>query len=215
MPDDDECSCGVCVQCGKCLFQIAWHCTQFWTTISIASIVVWIIYRPYRFHPRVDSAVLYALNTVTGPPANATEDQPQTSLRYDLAVDMSFHNPHHHLKIRYLDIGATAFYGDTRLGAANDALPAPFRQGPKNTTVLHPAFQGTVAVDSGIAAGLERELAAGTVHIRVSVSLTLKYKLCLTKEISFYKYDCWLWFPPPHSAAPAVFDFGTMCRLAK
>ncbi|CAL4990991.1 unnamed protein product [Urochloa decumbens] len=194
-----------CCECGKACFQVAWHCTQFWTTLSISAIVVWLVYRPNHFQPNVDSAVLNTLNlTATG------------GLRYDLAVDMSFRNSHRGLKIQYLDVSAIAFYNGTTLGPANDALPAPFRQGPKNTTVLHPKFQGMVAaVDSCVAAELERELAAGTVHVRVSASLTIKYKVGLIKQISFYKYDCWLWFPPPQVNAPAIFDAGTRCWLAK
>ncbi|CAL4979346.1 unnamed protein product [Urochloa decumbens] len=208
--------CKSCFQLGKSCFQIAWHCTQFWTTLSISTIIVWLIYRPHRFYPTVDPGILYAFNLTA--PGNATGQLP--SLRYNLAVDISLRNSHRGLKLQYLDIGATAFYNGTRLGPANDTLPAPFRQGPKNTTirrVLHPTFQGTLAaVDSSMAAELERELAAGTVHVRVSISLTIKYKVWLIKHISFYKYDCWLWFPLPHVNAPAIFhDAGTRCWLDK
>lgn len=78
--------------------------------------------------------------------------------------------------------------------------------------VLHPAFRGAVAVDGGAAAELEREAAEGTVHVKVSVALTLMYKVWFVKEVYFYNYDCWLWFPPPANAtAPAVFDAGTQC----
>lgn len=59
----------------------------------------------------------------------------KASLRYGLAVDLSFRNSHRRLPVRYLDVGATVFYNDTRLGPADDSLPAPFYQGPKNTTV--------------------------------------------------------------------------------
>lgn len=65
-----------------------------------------------------------------------------------------------------------------------------------------------------VAAELERELAAGTVHVRVSVSLALLYKVWLFSEVFFYDYDCWLWFPSPRDASPAVFDAGTRCWRA-
>ncbi|CAN6340292.1 unnamed protein product [Urochloa humidicola] len=192
--------------CFKGLFECAWQCVQFWTPLTVIVILLWLIYRPDRFRPRVDSAVLTALAV----DASAAGRQ----LRYDLAVDLSFRNSHGRLTIRYLDVGATAFYNGTKLGPADDALPAPFHQGPKNTTVLHPAFRGAVAVDAGVAAELERELAAGTVHVRVSVALTLMYKVWLAKDVFFYKYDCWLWFPPPANATPAVFNAGTQCWAA-
>lgn len=127
--------------CCKSMIECAWMCVQFWTQFSITFILLWLLYRPDRFHPRIDSAVLAALHLTAAappPPANATEDQPSSrqQLVYDLAVDLSFRNAHRRLSIRYLDVGATAFYGDTKLGPADDALPL-FRQGPKNTTVTY------------------------------------------------------------------------------
>jgi hypothetical protein len=99
-------------------------------------------------------------------------------------------------------MGFTAFYNGTSLGSADNSLPGSFRQGPKNTTVLRPVFQGAVAgVDEGVAKELERERAAGTVHVRVSVDLTVMYKVWFVEEVFFYRYDCWLWFTPPPSNA--------------
>ncbi|CAN6326424.1 unnamed protein product [Urochloa humidicola] len=196
--------------CIKDLLECAWQCVQFWTPLTAIVIFLWLLYRPDRFHPRVDSAVLAALAV---DPANVGEASTR-QLRNDLAADLSFRNSHSRLTIRYLDVGATAFYNGTKLGPADDALPAPFHQGPKNTTVLHPAFRGAVTVDAGVVAELERELTAGTVHVRVSVALTLMYKVWLAKDVFFYKYDCWLWFPPPANATPAVFNAGTQCWAA-
>ncbi|CAL5097363.1 unnamed protein product [Urochloa decumbens] len=192
------------------LFKCAWRCVEFWTPLTAIVVLLWLVYRPDHFHPRVDSAVLAALRVEA--PANATV-QP-ARLRYDLSVDLSFRNSHRRHTIRYLDVGAAAFYNGTKLGPADDALPAPFRQGPKNTTVLHPAFRGAVPVDADVAAELGRELAAGTVHVRVTVELTLMYKEWLAEEVVFYKYDCWLWFPPPANDTPAVFNAGTQCCAA-
>ncbi|KAI5008077.1 hypothetical protein ZWY2020_009125 [Hordeum vulgare] len=169
-----------------------------WAPITVTFIIYWLIYRPDRFHPRTDSAVL------------ATFDITNDSLRYDLAVDLSFRNTHR-LSIRYLDVAASMYYNGSRLAPSDDALPS-FRQGPKSTVVLHPAFNGVVTVDSGVASELERELAAGTVHLRVTVSLTLMYKVLFVKDVFFYKYDCWLWFPPPSNNTTALFyGDGTKC----
>ncbi|CAL4990852.1 unnamed protein product [Urochloa decumbens] len=190
-----------CFQVGKGCFQVAWHCTQFWTTLSISAIVIWLVYRPYYFHPNVDSAVLNTLNLTTN----------STGLQYDLAVDMSFHNSGTSTSgppPSMVEPSSAPPTTPSRHPSAKDQKTQPY--------VLHPTFQGTVAaVDSSVAAELERELAAGTVHIRVSASLTIKYKVGLIKQISFYKYDCWLWFRPPQVNAPAIFDAGTRCWLAK
>jgi hypothetical protein len=53
------------------------------------------------------------------------------------------------------------------------------------------------------------------VHVRVTVELTLMYKQWLAEEVFFYKYDCWLWFPPPANVTPAVFNAGTRCWAGK
>ncbi|KAM3300568.1 hypothetical protein ACQJBY_041542 [Aegilops geniculata] len=221
--------CRLCYELGMCLccsclcqpFLFAWHCRrrsileagkhvvccalqclQFWTPLSLTVFLLWILYRPDRFHPRVDSAILTALDmTDTG------------ALRYDLAADLSFRNSNSRLGIRYLDIGATAFYNGTKLGSAQNLLPTSFSQGPRNTTVLHPAFRGVVAVDVGVATELDKERAAGTVHVRVSVDLTLMYHAWFVEQVFFYRYDCWLWFSPPsEDAAPVVFQaHGAQC----
>lgn len=76
------------------------------------------------------------------------------------------------------------------------------------------AFQGTVAMSPAVAAELERERAAGTVHVqlRVSVRLKLKFNIFWPGPLTIYgAYNCWLWFPTPQHAAPAVFDAGTRC----
>ncbi|KAI5009502.1 hypothetical protein ZWY2020_011639 [Hordeum vulgare] len=171
-----------------------WNCVEFWTPISATFLVYWLIYRPDRFHPHTGSAVLAAFDLTDG----------ATTLQYDLAVDLSFRNSHH-LSIRYLDVAASLFYNGTRLGPTDDPLPR-FIQRRKNTTVLHPAFHGAVTMDSGVAAELQRERAAGTVHLRITVSLTLVYKVLFVKDVFFYEYDCWLWFPPPRNHTPALFD---------
>lgn len=83
------------------------------------------------------------------------------------------------------------------------------------------AFRGTVTAYSSVAAELERERAAGTVHVRVTVSVTLVRKptfmfIPMTKVFVFRTYDCWLWFSTPGPAAPSIFDGGsTQCWQAK
>lgn len=63
-----------------------------------------------------------------------------------------------------------------------------------------------------MAVELQRERTAETVHLRVTVSLTLMYKVLFVKDVFFYMYDCWLWFPPPSNHTPALFyGDGTMC----
>ncbi|XP_051222251.1 NDR1/HIN1-like protein 10 [Lolium perenne] len=176
---------------------------RMWTPLNAVFIIYWLSYRPDRFQPATDSAVLASFDL--------TNDS--ALIRYDLAVDLSFRNSHRYA-ISYLDVAASVFYNDTRLGPTDEAMPS-FVQGRKNTTVLHPAFRGVVPVDTGVAVRLNRESAAGTLYLRVTVSLTLMYKVFFLDDIFFYKYDCWLWFPPPRNNTPALFSGdGTKCRRA-
>uniref|UniRef100_A0ACD5V8Q2 Uncharacterized protein n=1 Tax=Avena sativa TaxID=4498 RepID=A0ACD5V8Q2_AVESA len=185
--------------CFKCL-TFAWGCAQMWTPISLTFLIYWLVYRPDQFHPHTESAVLAVLDLTN----NAS------AIQYDLAVDLSVRNSHR-LPIRYLDVAASVFYNGTRLGPTDDPLHG-FVQKPKNITVLHPAFHGVVNVDSDVVAQLQRERAEGTVHLRVTVSLTVMYKVWSVKDVFFYKYDCWLWFTTPHNGKPTHFHGnGTVC----
>lgn len=124
-----------CLDALCCVKDQVSECVEFWTPLCFTAIILWLLYRPDRFHPSVDSAVLAALHP-TLPASNASPSSSDQSLRYDLAVRLSLHNSHSRLSIRYLDISATAFYnGSTRLGPSSDAFPTPFRQRPKNRTV--------------------------------------------------------------------------------
>uniref|UniRef100_A0ACD5V9W3 Uncharacterized protein n=1 Tax=Avena sativa TaxID=4498 RepID=A0ACD5V9W3_AVESA len=186
-----HCLCCRYAKAGKDASLCAWQCVQFWTPLSLTVFFLWLLYRPDRFYPTVDSAVLTALRVTTG----------KSSLEYDLAANLTLRNSNARLAIRYLDVGVAAFYDGTRLGSADNSLPGSFRQGPKNTTVLRPSFRGEVAgVEEGVVKELDRERAAGTVHVRVSVDLTIMYKVWFVEEVFFYRYDCWLWFTPPPNA---------------
>lgn len=126
----------------KTVLEQVWEFVQFWTPLGFTVVVLWLFYRPDRFHPSIDSAVLAALHTTT-PASNASSDG-SSLLRYDLAVGLSLHNSHRRLSIRYLDVSATAFYnGSNRLGPSDDAFPTPFRQRPKNTTVCNELYSHT------------------------------------------------------------------------
>ncbi|KAF7046885.1 hypothetical protein CFC21_055880 [Triticum aestivum] len=183
-----NCLCCSCRQAGIEASCWVWQCVQCWTPLSLTVLLLWLLYRPDRFHPTVDSASLASL------------DLNGNSLRYNLAVDLSFRNSNRLLSISYLDVGASASYNGTSLGLAGNSLPGSFRQGANNTTVLHAVFQGMVMVadvqvQEGLAKELERERGSGAVRVRVHVDLTIMYKV-IVKEIFFYSYECYLPFTP-------------------
>lgn len=117
------------MEAAQFVLQYVLQCVQFWTPLSVTFLVLWLLYRPDRFHPYVDDAALAAFDLT-----NADDNASSSLLQYDLSVGLSFRNSHSRLSIRYLDVGATAFYNGTKLGSAVNSLPS-FRQPPKNTTV--------------------------------------------------------------------------------
>ena len=71
--------------------------------------------------------------------------------------------------------------------------------------VLRSSLQGKVAVFPDVAAELGRERAAGLVHLKVRVSLQLRYTVRgFTRLAHFYRYDCPMWFKPPPSDAATI-----------
>lgn len=40
-------------------------CTEFWTSLSITVLFLWVLYRPDHFHPRVDSTVLSSFRSTS------------------------------------------------------------------------------------------------------------------------------------------------------
>ncbi|KAL6653560.1 hypothetical protein ACP70R_008484 [Stipagrostis hirtigluma subsp. patula] len=181
-----------------------WNCVQFWTTLSAATILICIIYRPQHFHPHVNSSTSpppRPTPRITG--ASGTTWRPTSASATGTAASTSGTRtsppPH--------------FTAAPGLAPPTTRSRRPSPRDPR--TVLHPVFEGTATVDSSIAAELEGELAAGTVHVRVTLSLTLRYKIGFSQDIAFHQYDCWLWFPLPLDGAPAIFDAGTRCWEAK
>ena len=115
MSDDDDCAClSVLVVCVILV-------PVYWLIVALG---------PLSFYPRVDSAVLAALDSSTTPPPDSTD-----AIRYNLSVDLSFNNSHPQVEIQYLSVAVAAFYGDFMLGLPDRTFPTPFSQGPSNTTV--------------------------------------------------------------------------------
>lgn len=98
--------------------------------VCVIIVVCIAVYRPLSFYPRVESAVLGALDPSTTPPPDSTN-----AVQYNLSVGLSFSNSHRNVEIQYLNMAVAAFYGNFMLGFPNTTFPTPFRQGPNNKTV--------------------------------------------------------------------------------
>lgn len=195
---------------------VTWQWMVF--ELTFFSIIPWFWFNhvPYKFakmpyRATVDSAILTALDPIVSP-ANSSF----SVIRYDLSVNLRFRNKGVN-GIWYRELSAAAFYnGDTMLGLPEEWVPTRSGNGrPKNTLTWQAKLNGTVAVRSSAAAELEKERAAGTVHVQVQVSLSLARKTWPLVPVVYGSYDCWLWFPPPGDGAPAIFPQATKCFPVK
>ncbi|CAM0913382.1 unnamed protein product [Alopecurus aequalis] len=207
-PPGPCCLDGMCIsnpkeQCGfLTVFCAIYNLVEFFLPFTIVSLILWLLLRPSQLQPRVDAAVLTQFNL-----NNAT-----STLDYDMAIDINFHNRHSHFVVRYFDLTAVASYSGTRLGPSADVLDL-FVQHPKATNVIHTIFQGSaVQLDPAAAKVVAREAANGSFNVLVTVASTVIYKIPILKPVYFYYHKCNIRFPATHGD---MLSPGTLCRTTR
>lgn len=157
--------CGGCL-CG-CLFSLI--CKLILTVIiiiGIAAFLFWLIVRPnvVKFH--VTDATL----------TQFSYEGNNSTLYYDLALNVTVRNPNKRLGIYYDRIEARALYHDARFDAQ---YPQPFYQGHKTTDVLSPLFKGErmLVLDADQTQDYNKENATGVYEIDVKMYLRVRFKL--------------------------------------
>ncbi|XP_066342105.1 NDR1/HIN1-like protein 26 [Miscanthus floridulus] len=192
-------------KCGFCEFlTFVYALIEYFIPISLVSVLLWVLLRPDNLRPRVDAAVVVSFSL----------DNATSSLDYDIAMDLSFHNQHRYLDVRYLDLIAVASYGGTRLGPSVDVLPI-FVQRPMASNVVHATFQGSATPLAPAAAELfNRESTNGSFNVLVTVASTFMYKFPFKKTVYYFDHECYIRFPKSNSGVtpPAtVLTPGTLC----
>jgi hypothetical protein len=178
-------------QCGYLTVLCAmYNMVEFFLPFGMVSLLLWILLRPTHLQPRVDAAVLTQFSLLTN------ESSSSSTLDYDIAIDLSFHNRHSHLVVRYFDLTAVASFGGTRLGPSADVMDI-FVQNPKATNVVHTVFQGSgVELDPAAAEAFAREAGAnGSFNLLVTVASTVMYKVPILKPVYYYYHKCYITFP--------------------
>ncbi|KAM3300567.1 hypothetical protein ACQJBY_041541 [Aegilops geniculata] len=178
----------------------------FCTTITnfVASLLslylLWlIIFRPYKFRPNVDAAILAAFDL----------DAARDTLSYDLSLNVTFFNDHRIYSVRFDHLTAGLYYNGTKLGPSDDAtLPSSFTQKPRRHRTVYPVLRGQASnISATVEEEFSREQARGSFTVDVMMRTTLTYKFWPTRAIYYYQYNCWLNFPDPAKAnrdTPAV-----------
>ncbi|KAL4296992.1 hypothetical protein GQ457_12G012430 [Hibiscus cannabinus] len=153
------CGCGCCLL--KLLLKII---ISLVVIIGLAVLIFWLIFRPKEVKFHVTDVQL----------SEFTLDN--TTLRYNLAVNITVRNPNKRIGIHYDRIEARAYYEDQRL----QSLPlTPFYQGHKNTSFLNPVFTGEqfLRLASGEVADYNEERISGVYSIDVKLYLRIRFKV--------------------------------------
>ncbi|KAJ7970253.1 Late embryogenesis abundant protein [Quillaja saponaria] len=103
----------------------------FYTTILLfilSGFIFWFIFLPTNVKFRVTEASLMQFNLTDN-----------STLYYNLKLNITVRNPNKRIAVNYNRIKATAYYKKRQLQTIN---LTPFHQGHKNTSFLMPAFEG-------------------------------------------------------------------------
>ncbi|KAL5709201.1 hypothetical protein ACHQM5_019916 [Ranunculus cassubicifolius] len=134
--------------------------------IGIAILVLWIIYRPTNLKFHVVNASLTEFNL--------TNDSNQ--LQHNLKLDISVRNPNKKIGVYYDLLEARAYYE----GEEFDRVTLErFYQGHKNTSMIHPVFQGngTVRLGGSEIQEFDKEKKKGEFNIDIRIYLRIRFKI--------------------------------------
>ncbi|KAL5557395.1 hypothetical protein UlMin_039631 [Ulmus minor] len=122
---------------------------------------------------------------------NLTTTSTNTTLFYDLAFNISIRNPNKKaVGIYFYDIKAEARYNGRRFATAPVSLAStPFYLGHKNTTFVHPVFQGQHLVSANdykkIIEKYNSEASTGTFSINVKIDLQVSIRYGKIKHFRY------------------------------
>ncbi|KAJ4823748.1 hypothetical protein Tsubulata_005573 [Turnera subulata] len=174
--------------CGCCCWLLSLLCKlvlSLVVIIGLAALIFWLIFRPIN-------KVKFHVTDVSLTEFNFTNNN---NLRYNLSMDVTIRNPNKKIGVYYDRIEARAYYQDQRFSSV---FLTPFYQGHKNTTVLHPVFQGQQLVLLGAdeTTTYNKEKTSGIYSIDIKLYLKIRFKLGKIKTNKFKpKMECDLKIP--------------------
>ncbi|EHA8591654.1 NDR1/HIN1-like protein 10 [Cocos nucifera] len=173
---------GLCCLC-KALFKLI-------AFVGFSVFSFWLIFRPHRFKAYITTASLSRFDLAAD----------NSTLQYNLSLDLNIRNPNRRIGIYYDRIEATALYDGSQLNTTT--LPT-FYQHTKNTTVLHPAFDGRSPALGTAAATFKRDKGEGFFYVEVKGDAKIRLKVWFIKTRHFNtRIECMVKIPAPGSSKP-------------
>ncbi|KAI3839844.1 hypothetical protein MKW98_010149 [Papaver atlanticum] len=154
-------SCGIICCLPKCICKLIFSVIVF---LGILALIIWFILRPNLLQIRVDDASLTQFNVTDN-----------NVLHYNLALALNLRNPNKKIGFHYDQIEARVFYDGQRF---DSVMLTPFYQGHKNTTILHPVFQGQRLLPS-VQGEYNKDKTDGKFKLKVKLFLKLGFKVGL------------------------------------
>ncbi|KAJ1273558.1 hypothetical protein BS78_06G290700 [Paspalum vaginatum] len=188
-----------CLACGlfSCLCSIL---VSVIVTAGVLALILYFIFRPQMITATADSAALSQFSL-----------SPASTLTYDLAVNLTLHNPNTRVGLYYDSVESLAFYKDQRFGY--DPLDS-FYQGTKASTQLAADFRGQQLLQGDVtAAEFRQEQTDGNFAINVDLNAKLRVKVWAFKVRGpNAKVTCKLSVPAPGATNASPFQ-PTDCKV--
>lgn len=178
--------------------------------LGVATLVLWLIFRPDNLRAYADSAALSRFDLGSGGGGGGD------LLQYNLTVDIRVRNPNR-FGIRYDYAEAQAFYDGDRFGF--DPLQ-PFYLGRRSDARVTATFSGSAVMDDGGDAlrTYRRESGEGFYYVTVKVYSDLSFRVRVVRRHDFKsKITCVLRLPVPaaggNANSTAMTTLGTRCDV--
>ncbi|CAO1942394.1 unnamed protein product [Urochloa humidicola] len=192
---------------GRCLFKAV---VLTIITLGAATMVLWLIFRPYNLKAYAESAALTRFDLGTGNGAGGGD-----LLQYNLTVAIRVRNPNR-FGISYDYAEAQAFYDGDRFGFAP---LQPFYLGRKSDARITAAFASSAVMDDDdLRRTYRRENGEGFYYIKVRVYSDLSFRARVFRRHGYKsRISCVLRLPVPaaggNANATAVTMLGTRCDV--
>ncbi|CAB4287194.1 unnamed protein product [Prunus armeniaca] len=176
--------------CFKCYFCLVAYATLIFFIFTISVFIFWLIFLPQELKFTVTDASLRKFDL--------TNTTPNTTLYYNLALNISIGNHNKKVGVYLSHIQAMANYGDKSFAVVNN-ISTSFYQGHKSISNVRAMFEGhqVVVLEELELSRFNSERCAGVYNIDVKLGLWVKarYGKIETGCISPPSVDCQLKIP--------------------
>nr|XP_051220885.1 NDR1/HIN1-like protein 10 [Lolium perenne] len=169
--------------------KVVFHMCNLATSLVNSSFNYYVLYliffRPYAVRPHIDATAIGAFDLAAD----------NTTLRYDLAPNVTFWSDHRIWAIRYDQFTARLYFNGTQISPPDDTFPK-FKGRTRRHRTVYPVLRGrTSNVDAAMAEEFSLQRAQGWFSVEVRLRATLTYLIWPARFKYYYEYDCWLHLP--------------------